>query len=74
MLKKLRDILNTYATKELNHLALWVNSNSEVTDIIIDEFTIDLVTRDMLINVIPEEYHLKKIKELEGVDNDTTIK
>lgn len=63
MLKKLRDVLNTYSTKELNKLELWVNSNSVVTDIIVDEFTIDLVTRDMLINVTPEEYHLKKIQE-----------
>lgn len=70
MLKKLRDILNTYSTKELNHLALWVNSNSEVQDIIVDEFSIDLITKDMILNVIPEEYHLKKIKELEGVDNE----
>lgn len=63
MLKKLRDILNTYTTKELESLELWINSSVTVQDIIIDEFTIDLTTNDMIVDIIPEEYHLNKMQE-----------
>ena len=51
MLNKLRDILNTYTDEELEELDLWVNSNYEVNQIIVDEYAIDLVTTDAYVKI-----------------------
>lgn len=46
MLKKLKDILNTYDDEELKNMDLWVNSYIHIDSIMIDEFSIDLVNLD----------------------------
>ena len=51
MIKKLRDILNTYTEEELEELDLWINSSVEVEQIIIDGYSIDLITKDTKVNV-----------------------
>lgn len=51
MLNKLRDILNTYTEEELKELDLWINSNYEVNQIIVDEYNIDLVTTDAYVKI-----------------------
>ena len=51
MLKKLKDILNTYTDEELKELDLWINSNYEVNQIIVDEYNIDLVTTDAYVKI-----------------------
>ena len=44
MIKKLKDILNTYTDEELEEMILWINSSDELANIIIDETSIDLIT------------------------------
>lgn len=52
MLKKLKDILNTYTDEELNEMTLWVNAYDEVKSIIIDEdYCLDLITDSAEIKV-----------------------
>lgn len=42
MLKKLKDILNTYTDDELEELELWFDSTVEIKEICIDALSIDL--------------------------------
>lgn len=51
MLKKLREILNTYYNEELEEMELWVNSSWQIDKIIIDDHSIDLVTDDLRIDL-----------------------
>lgn len=51
MIKKLRDILNTYTDEELEGLELWINSNDEVDKIIVDDHSIDLIGESLMINI-----------------------
>jgi hypothetical protein len=51
MIKKLKDILNTYSDKELEEMILWINSSDELANIIVSETDIDLITRDAEIKV-----------------------
>ena len=51
MLNKLKDILNTYTDEELKELDLWVNSSHEVNQIIVDEYNIDLITKNAEVKV-----------------------
>lgn len=44
MIKKLKDILNTYSDEELEEMNLWINSSETLSNIIIDETSIDLIT------------------------------
>lgn len=44
MLKKLKDILNTYTDSELEDMNLWIDSNVGIENILIDENNIDLIT------------------------------
>lgn len=44
MLNKLKDILNTYTDKELKELDLWINSSNIVKQIIVNYYSIDLIT------------------------------
>ena len=46
MIKKLRDILNTYTEEELEDMDLWVNSDFKVEKIFIDEFSVNLLGED----------------------------
>ena len=55
MLKKLREILNTYTDEELKEMELWVNSSWEIDKFVIDDHSIDLVTDGMRINLEVEE-------------------
>lgn len=58
MIKKLKDILNTYSDEELEEMILWINSSDELANIIVSETDIDLITRDAEIkinNVITKE-------------------
>ena len=51
MLKKLKDILNTYTDAELFDMELWVNSSEGISHIFIDEDNIVLVTADTEIKI-----------------------
>ena len=51
MLKKLKDILNTYTDEELKELDLWINSSHEVNQIIVDDYNIDLITNNAEVKV-----------------------
>ena len=44
MIKKLKDILNTYTDEELEDMILWINSSDALSNIIIDETNIDLIS------------------------------
>lgn len=46
MIKKLRDILNTYTEEELEDMDLWINSDFKVEKIFIDDFSINLLGED----------------------------
>ena len=51
MIKKLKDILNTYTDKELEGMILWINSSEELSNIIVNETDIDLITDDAEIKI-----------------------
>lgn len=51
MLKKLKDILNTYTDEELKELDLWINSSNMVKQIIVDDYNIDLITNDANVRI-----------------------
>lgn len=51
MIKKLKDILNTYTDKELEEMILWINSSEELSNIIVNETDIDLITDDAEIKI-----------------------
>lgn len=51
MLKKLKEILNTYTEEELDEIDLWINSESEVKAILIDDNSIDLITSNASIKI-----------------------
>ena len=44
MLKKLKDILNIFTDEELEEFDLWINSSTGISNIIIDNHSIDLIT------------------------------
>lgn len=46
MLTKLKHILNTYTDLELNDMELWVNSDFQISKIVIDEDSINLFQED----------------------------
>ena len=51
MIKKLKDILNTYSDEELEEMDLWINSSDTLSNIIIDKNGIDLITEDIEIKI-----------------------
>lgn len=51
MIKKLKDILNTYTDEELEEIEIWVNSRTEVASIIIDENSINLISLENTIDI-----------------------
>lgn len=55
MLKKLKDILNTYTDEELEEMEMWVNSSWVIDKFIIDDHSIDLITNDMRIDLKEEK-------------------
>lgn len=50
-LKVLKGILNTYSDSELEDMDMWVNCDSEVSYILIDEDNINLITKNTEIKV-----------------------
>lgn len=51
MLNKLKDILNTYTDEELKELDLWINSSYKVEQIIVNDYSIDLITNDVDVRI-----------------------
>lgn len=51
MIIKLKNILNTYTNEELEYIDLWINSNDIVNTILIEEFSINLITEDTEIKI-----------------------
>lgn len=51
MIKKLKDILNTYSDKELEEMDLWINSSDALSSILINEDSIDLITSQAEIRI-----------------------
>lgn len=51
MLKKLKDILNTYTDEELEDMTLWINDTSELKYILFDDDSISLITNGTEIKV-----------------------
>jgi hypothetical protein len=51
MIKKLKEILNNYTYDELEEMDLWINSYETLSNIIIDETSIDLITSSAEIKI-----------------------
>ena len=51
MLNKLKDILNTYTDEELNELDLWIDSTCKIEQIIVNDYSIDLITNNAEVKV-----------------------
>ena len=51
MIKKLKDILNTYTNTELEDIDLWVNSDFKIESILVDEYSINLLSEDAEIKI-----------------------
>lgn len=66
MLAKLKHILNTFADKGLEEMELWVNSTFQVDKILIDEFSIDLIGRNISLVAKTEDEIYKDLKEKRG--------
>ena len=54
MIKKLKDILNTYTDEELKDMELWVNSNGVVENIIVDDYSINLIENNLKVDLKEE--------------------
>ncbi|MEI3507803.1 MAG: hypothetical protein V8R01_01510 [Bacilli bacterium] len=51
MVKKLKDILNTYTDKELNNMDLWINALDKVEIIYIEDDDIILITEEAEVKI-----------------------
>lgn len=51
MIKKLKDILNTYTDTELEDIDLWVNSDFKIESILVDEYSINLLSENAEIKI-----------------------
>lgn len=51
MIKKLKDILNTYTDTELEDMDLWVNSDFKVDSVLVEDFCINLLSEDAEITI-----------------------
>ena len=51
MLKKLKDILNTYTDNELEELDLWIDSRTKVDSIWVEDYNINLITDEAKVEV-----------------------
>lgn len=51
MLIRLKYLLNSYSDEKLDEMQLWVNSSDEISNILVDEWSIDLITEDATIEV-----------------------
>lgn len=57
MIKKLKDILNTYTDEELKDMELWVNSNGTVENIIVDDYSINLIENNLIVDLKEENQY-----------------
>ena len=57
MIKKLKDILNTYSDEELKDMELWVNSDGVVENIIIDDYSINLIEDNLRVDLKEENQY-----------------
>ena len=57
MIKKLKDILNTYTDEELKDMELWVNSNGKVENIIVDDYSINLIEEHLRVDLKEENQY-----------------
>lgn len=51
MLKKLKDILNTYTDNELEELDLWIDSRTKVNSIWVEDYNINLITDEAKVEI-----------------------
>lgn len=51
MLKKLKDILNTYTDNELEELDLWIDSRTKVDSIWVEDYNINLITDEAKVKI-----------------------
>lgn len=51
MLKKLKDILNTYTDNELEELDLWIDSRTKVDSIWVEDYNINLITDETKVEI-----------------------
>lgn len=51
MLKKLKDILNTYTDNELEELDLWIDSKTKVDSIWVEDYNINLITDEAKVEI-----------------------
>lgn len=51
MLKKLKDILNTYTDDELEELDLWIDSRTKVDSIWVEDYNINLITDEAKVEI-----------------------
>lgn len=50
-LKVLKGILNAYSDSELEEIEIWVNSKEQASCILIDEYNVNLITKNTEIKV-----------------------
>jgi hypothetical protein len=51
VLKKLKDILNTYTDNELEELDLWIDSRTKVDSIWVEDYNINLITDEAKVEI-----------------------
>lgn len=51
MIKKLKDILNTYTDDELEELDLWIDSRTKVDSIWVEDYNINLITDEAKVEI-----------------------
>lgn len=51
MIKKLKDILNTYTDNELEELDLWIDSRTKVDSIWVEDYNINLITDEAKVEI-----------------------
>lgn len=51
MIKKLKDILNTYTDNELEELDLWIDSRTKVDSIWVEDYNINLITDEVKVEI-----------------------
>ena len=51
MLKKLKDILNTYTDNELEELDLWIDSRTKVDSMWVEDYNINLITDEAKVEI-----------------------
>ena len=75
MIKKLKDILNTYTDTELEDIDLWVNSDFKVDSILVDEYSINLLSEDaeVKINNLVEKEQTEDFSKYDNPKRDDEV-